>query len=118
MNKEIRLITAVIMLICAFGSLLLFQDSFKSITLGILIGAFSGLMGFNMIVNMSKRIDGDTLDVKNGAMKSYTRRYLLYTVIFALAALEGVHLLALLVGMLCHKSAILVYTFIHRKEDD
>lgn len=118
MANEIRLITAVDMLVTAFVSQLIFPGTFKSVALGIVVGAFVGIMGFNMIYRMAENIDGDTLDVKNRAMKSYTRRYLMYAVIFVLSASVGMNVIALLVGMLAHKASILIYTMKHRKEDD
>lgn len=118
MAMEVRGISAVLMVVLGLLSILLFPNEFKSITMGIVIGTICGLMGFTMICNMAERIDGDTLDVKNRAIRSYTRRYLLYVVIFALSASIGVNLTALLVGMLAHKASILLYTLRHRKEDD
>lgn len=118
MAMEVRGISAVLMVVLGLLSILLFPNEFKSITMGIVIGTICGLMGFTMICNMAERIDGDTLDVKNRAIRSYTRRYLLYVVIFALSASIGVNLIALLVGMLAHKASILLYTLRHRKEDD
>lgn len=118
MAMEVRGISALLMVVLGLLSIILFPNEFKSITMGIVIGTICGLMGFTMICNMAERIDGDTLDVKNRAIRSYTRRYLLYVVIFALSASIGVNLIALLVGMLAHKASILLYTLRHRKEDD
>lgn len=118
MAHEVRLITAILMLILAGGAWVIFPDGFRSISMGIVIGAFTGMMGFNMIVHMADRIDGDSLDVKARAFRSYTRRYLLYAVIFAMSAMVGVNIIALLAGMLAHKASILIYTWKHRKEDD
>lgn len=118
MAMEVRILTAILMVILGFASLLCFPGEYKSITMGIIIGAVCGLMGFNMICNMAERIDGDSLDVKNRATRSYTRRYLLYAIVFALSASVGVNLIALLAGMLAHKLSILLYTLRHRKEDD
>lgn len=118
MAMAVRKLTAYLMLACAFLSLFLFPGEFKTITMGIVIGSFCGLMGFNMIVNMAGNIDGDTQDVKARAMRSYSRRYLLYALVFACSVALGVHILALLVGMLAHKGSILLYTFQHRKEDE
>lgn len=118
MAMEIRVISAVMMVVLGALSMLCFPNEFKSITMGIVIGTMCGLLGFNMICTMAERIDKDTLDVKNRAIRSYTRRYLLYAVIFALSAGIGINLIALLAGMLAHKVSILLYTLRHRKEDD
>lgn len=118
MAHEVRGITMIIMVILALVAWLLFPGEVKSISMGIIIGAITGMMGFTMIVNMAERIDGDTMDVKARAFRSYTRRYLAYALIFALSAIAGVNVIALLAGMLAHKASILIYTWRHRKEDD
>lgn len=115
---EIRKLTALLMVLVAVVSILVFPGQFTSVTMGIVVGAFTGLMGFNMICNMVNRIDGDTMDVKNRAIRSYTRRYLMYAIIFALSASTGMHVIALLSGMLLHKGSLLLYSFLHRKEDE
>ena len=117
MGMEVRLIT---LMLCALGCvvcLLLFPGAFKEGILGIIIGSLTGLMGFTMIQNMVRRIDGEQADIKAHAFRAYTRRYLLYAVIFALSITAGAHAVALLVGMLLHKCSILIYSWRHRKED-
>lgn len=118
MAHEVRWITAQLMLVLAIASILIFPGEFKTISMGIVIGSFTGMMGFTMIVNMAAHVDGDTMDVKAGAFRSYTQRYLIYAVIFAMSASMGVNVIALLAGMLAHKASILIYTWKHRKEDD
>ena len=44
-GNEIRKITLALMLVISGLSLLVFQGSFQSITLGIIIGAMCGLLG-------------------------------------------------------------------------
>lgn len=118
MAREIRLYTAILMLVLAFVSMFLFPGQFKSIPMGIVIGSFTGLLGFNMIYKMSNAIGEESVDVKNRAVRSYTQRYVMYAVIFALSASVGANIVALLVGMLAHKASILLYTLKHRKEDE
>ena len=65
--------------------------------MGILIGSLTGIMGFNMIQNMVGHIDGELADIKSRAFRSYTRRYNMHAVIFALSAIAGAHIVALLV---------------------
>ena len=110
---EIRIIT---LLLCAAGCvicIILFPGAWKQGVMGILIGSLTGIMGFNMIQNMVGRIDGESRE-----FRSYTRRYMLYALIFALSAIAGAHIAALLVGMLLHKCSILIYSWKHRKEDE
>lgn len=118
MAHEVRIITALLMMIFAVLSMVIFPHQFKEITMGIVVGAFSGIMGFNMIIHMADQLDGDSVDVKARAFRSYTRRYLLYALIFVLSASVGMNIIALLTGMLAHKASILIYTWKHRKEDD
>lgn len=117
MNREIRRLTIIIALLAGGVSILVFQGAFQSITIGIFIGALCGIIGYNMIVHLSKTIEyyGNP---KAKGYSSYVKRYAIYTVIFALSIYRGVNIFALFVGMLCHKVAILMYVFLHRKEDD
>lgn len=117
MCQDIRKITLILAVLVSGISTLIFQGYFQTIGVGILIGALMGIIGFNMINTMASRLElyGN---VKAKGYQSYVRRYALYTVVFALAAYKGVHIIALLIGMLCHKAAILIYVFLHRKEVD
>ena len=116
MRKAIASLTLALALIVDGFAVMLFQDQFVEIGVGILVGALTGLIGFSMIIRMSSTIElyGNP---KAKGYSSYVKRYGIYTLIFALAAWRGVNIVALLVGMLLHKGAILIYVFIHRKED-
>lgn len=118
MAMEIRKLSLLLIVLLSILSILIFPHNIKQITMGILVGGLSGIMGFNMICNMVNNIDGDTLDVKSRAIRSYTRRYLIYAIIFALSASAGMNVFALLSGILTNKVSILLYSFIHRKEDE
>lgn len=114
-GNEIRKITLALMLVVSGLSLLVFHGSFQSITLGIIIGAMCGLLGFGMIERMCSNIELYT-NAKGRGQGAYVKRYALYTLVFALSIYKGVHPLALLVGMLCHKVSIVIYAILHRKE--
>lgn len=116
MSKEIKKLTLAIMLVICGLSLLVFQ-SFQHVTLGIVIGAMCGLMGYGMIERMCSNIElyGNA---KGRGQSAYVKRYALYTLIFALSVYKGISIFALLTGMLCHKAAIVLYAFLHRKEVD
>lgn len=116
MGKEIRKITLAIMLVACGLSLPVFQ-SFQSVTLGIVIGAMCGLLGYGMIERMCSHIELYT-NAKGKGYSAYVKRYALYTLIFAFSVYKGINIFALLVGMLCHKAAIVVYALLHRKEVD
>lgn len=117
MMMEVRGITLLMMGIGCILAALLFPAIWKQAVGGVAIGAFTGLMGFNMISNMVSRIDGEMADIKARAFRSYTRRYLLYAIIFGLSAIAGMPIAALLAGMLLHKLSILMYSWKNRKED-
>ena len=115
---EIRVITIVLAGIVSLLCGILFPAYWKSVSLGIIIGALTGIMGFTMITNMVERIDGDLPDIKARATRSYVRRYLTYALIFTLSAIAGANIIALLIGMVLHKGSILLYSIKHRKEDE
>lgn len=116
MGKEIRMWTLAIMLVITGIALVIFHD-IKSVCAGIVIGAMCGLIGYAMINAMSMKVELYQ-DAKAKGYANYVKRYALYTIIFALSVSRGIHPLALLAGMLCHKAAIVVYAWIHRKEVD
>lgn len=116
--REIRKYSYVFMLICILLGIALFLDQAKEVAVGITIGTLCGIMGFQMIIRFSEKIHGDSVNVKGGSYSSYLRRYLLYAVVLGACAYVEIPLLAVLTGFLCHKAAIVYYSFIHRKEDD
>lgn len=118
MNKEIRLYTLIAAVILSLLSFLIFAEQGKAVGIGILIGAFCGLIGFQMIVHSANSLQADTKNPKSKAYRAYLLRYLLYAAVFALAIKEGADTIALLIGILAHKACILIYTYRHRKEDD
>lgn len=118
MYQQIRHYSYVLMVIAVLLSLVFFFEQAKEVAFGIIIGTLCGIMGFNMIVKFSEKIDGDSMNVSRGAYTAYMRRYLLYAVVIALSAYAGLEILAVLVGLLCHKAAIVLVSFINRKEDE
>lgn len=116
MGKEIRRLTLALSLVVSGVSIFIFHGQFREIGIGIIIGALTGIIGFSMIMNLSRRIElyGNA---KAKGSASYIQRYAIYMVVFLLAAYKGVNIIALFIGMLIHKGAILIYVFIHRKED-
>ena len=94
-------ITVVAMIIS-----LLFKD--KTITLGIGLGCMIGLIGFNMILQYGYNVEGNG---KKSGQRNFLSRYGFYAAMFVLSHSMGANILALLVGFLCHKVAIYVYSF-------
>ncbi len=105
MIRQVQLYSFLIMAIALLISLF-FWD--KSISIGIVIGTLTGLIGFNMIVSMAYRIEGE--GGGKSAAFNYLLRYIMYGCVFALGYMAGANILAMLVGFLCHKAALLVYS--------
>lgn len=105
MLRKVRNYSLGLMLISCMISLL-FHD--KYITAGIVVGTMAGLIGFNMIVGMAYRIQGAS--GQRQAVMNYLLRYIFYGCIFGLSMWVGINIFACLVGFVCHKIAILIYT--------
>lgn len=116
MGREIRWYTIMLMFIVCGLSLMLFQGHFSTIGIGIMIGTLCGLIGFNFIQHMVDTIEYYD-NAKAKGTSNYVLRFVIYGLIFALSMSNGVHVMALFAGILCHKAAILLYVFLHRKED-
>ncbi len=112
---EIRKLTLIFMVI-AMSVVHAWKGSFQIYGIGVLIGALTGLLGFQMIINYVNKLSEHTTNIKFGSYRAYIRRYFLYFLILGVSVLKGVDIFALLVGMLCQKGAILWYTYQHRKE--
>lgn len=115
--QEIRKYSFIIMGIAILLSIAFFFQSAKEVMIGIAIGTCTGVMGFQMIIKFSEQINGESYNVSRGSYNSYVRRYMMYTIILMLCAYVEIPVLAVLVGFVCHKSAIVYYSFLHRKED-
>lgn len=118
MNQEIRRYTIVLASLLSLSGLLLFPDEGKAIAVGILIGALCGLIGFQMIIHSANALQANDTDPKGKAYRAYLLRYLMYAAIFILSIQQGANIIALLIGILAHKSCILIYTYRCGKEDD
>ena len=115
MYRGIRQLTWLLMAI-AMAAMSLLAQEYKYVPAGVAIGALSGVLGFQKIIAMSERIDGSVTDLKLPAFSEYAKRYVLYLLVFGISAYAGVDILAMLVGFSCHKAAILLYVWMHRKE--
>ena len=94
-------IAIVVMLISLF-----FWD--KSVTVGIGLGCMIGLIGFNMIVQWGFRVQ-EASSVRS-AFFGYLLRYFFYGCMFVLSYYMGANLLGLLVGFICHKVSVYIYS--------
>lgn len=113
--RKIRIYTLIFMMICVIVSILIFRDDFINISLGIVIGSLTGIIGFHMIISMSEKIDENSVNVNRGSYQAYVKRYAIYAIIFILSASRGIPVLALLAGMLCHKASIVLVTILDTK---
>lgn len=112
MVKKVRQLTLILMLV-EFGLSLLFADA--SISVGVILGAVTALLGFQMIVKASWRYQGERVMVQAGF--DYVKRYLIYTVIFALAVYRGINVFAILGGFLCNKVALIIYSYFYADKE-
>lgn len=106
MMKMVGFISVIITGIAMLGSLL-FHD--KGITLGLGLGCMIGLIGFNMIVQWGFSIQEHSS--ARSTFMNYLLRYIFYGCMFTLSYYFGANIFALLVGFICHKLAIYVYSF-------
>ena len=91
-----------------------FQDI--KVVLGIILGQVIALVGYLIIVRMALSLGTDEKAGKSQGMTGYLVRYLLYACFFGFGAYTGLSVIALLIGFLCHKAAILLYAYQQRKD--
>lgn len=117
MNREIRWISLLLMTIVAIICALIWRDQILNVAGGVIIGAFTGLIGFQMINHMSANIEHAS-NAKFKGYISYMIRYIFYALIFAISIVRGINVFALLAGVVCHKLSIIVYSVRYREEMD
>ena len=105
MMKKVGFISICIMLIVMLLSLF-FKD--KMITFGVGLGCMIGLIGFNMILQWGYSVE---MGKKPRVPKNFLSRYAFYLIMFGLCYYLGANVLALLVGFMCHKLALFIYSF-------
>lgn len=113
---EIRKLTVIILLISSIIAGIIFHDNFKSVTGGILVGGVTSLLGFNMIINMTNKINSD-MNAHRFAYSNYLVRLLLYGCIFTLAVLSDMNIFAILFGYLSNKLAIYFYVYRNKEKE-
>ena len=115
MNKKILIYSLIIGIVVAIGSGLLFNDIY--VFIGILIGLFTGLLGYGMIVQMALSMKPDEkLEKRKGAI-NYIIRYIVYALIFGFFVYLKISVIAMLVGFLCHKLSIFIYAILAERND-
>lgn len=104
MMKKVGFLSICIMIVVMLLSLF-FKD--KMITFGVGLGCMIGLIGFNMILQWGYSVETG----KNPRVyRNFLSRYAFYAIMFGLCYYLGANVLALLVGFMCHKLAVFVYS--------
>lgn len=116
MNKKILNYSLGIVAIVCIVSFILFKD--WKVVLGLLAGLAIALLGYRMIIAMTLSLRPDEESGQKQGSLGYVVRYLFYICTFVLLVVLGIPVLALLVGFLCHKAAILLYVVLNREVDD
>lgn len=116
MNKKILNYSLGIVAIVCIVSFILFKD--WKVVLGLLAGLAIALLGYRMIIAMMLSLRPDEKSGQKQGSLGYVVRYLFYICTFVLLVVLGIPVLALLVGFLCHKAAILLYVVLNREVDD
>ena len=116
MNKKILNYSLGIVPIVCIVSFILFKD--WKVVLGLLAGLAIALLGYRMIIAMTLSLRPDEKSGQKQGSLGYVVRYLFYICTFVLLVVLGIPVLALLVGFLCHKAAILLYVVLNREVDD
>lgn len=92
------------------------RESAKMAAIGIAYGALIGLAGLYSICSMVSGINPDPKNAKKSAAFHYVGRYIFYAVLLFAGAFFGIPPIAMLIGFLCSKLALFVYSCQSRKE--
>ncbi|EOS62112.1 hypothetical protein C815_00124 [Firmicutes bacterium M10-2] len=85
--------------------------------IGICVGVVTGQLGLVMIIRFARTI-GSQAKANRSGLKQYVLRYFMYGIIMVIFAYIGVPVLSVLIGFMCTKGAILMYSQKLRKEAD
>lgn len=116
MNKIICVYTLILSGITSAFCACIFHAMMLQVFIAVWIGCFTGLFGYFMIVRMALNIPTKEADGKKVGTQEYVKRYLIYGLIFVLCQLSNLPILAVLLGLMCNKGAILFYA-LNKKED-
>lgn len=117
MVKRIVLYTVLLGCICSVIGVFFIHDLWHVLG-GLWIGILMSLFGFYMIIQLTERLKNPNIQGKKEGISSYVTRYIFYGLVMALFAYLGFSLIAMLVGVICHKSSILVYACIEKRRED
>lgn len=116
MTRKIRLLSLFIGGTLSILAAIIWHDKIDEVAGGVVIGLMCALIGFQMIQSMSLGIEES--NAKSKAYVGYLLRFIFYACVFTLSMYSGINVFALLVGFMCHKAAIIVYSVRYREEMD
>ena len=116
MNKKIVKYTLIFSLFCSLVCAVIFHSQMIQVFIAVWIGCLTGLVGYRMIVQMALNIPTDEIAGKKIGTQEYMKRYLMYGLVLVICQLMELPILAVLVGLMCNKGAILLYA-LKEKED-
>lgn len=116
MNKKIVKYTLIFSLFCSLVCAVIFHSQMIQVFIAVWIGCLTGLVGYHKIVQMALNIPTDEAAGKKMGTQEYMKRYLMYGLVLVVSQLMELPILAVLVGLMCNKGAILLYA-LKEKED-
>lgn len=116
MNKQIKKYTLAFSLFCSIACAMIFHSQMIQVFIAVWIGCLTGLVGYHKIVQMALNIPADEAAGKKMGTQEYMKRYLMYGLVLVVSQLMELPILAVLVGLMCNKGAILLYA-LKEKED-
>ena len=116
MNKKIKRYTLAFSLFCSIACAMIFHSQMIQVFIAVWIGCLTGLVGYLKIVQMALYIPTDEAAGKKMGTQEYMKRYLMYGLVLVVCQLMELPILAVLVGLMCNKGAILLYA-LKEKED-
>lgn len=116
MNKKIVKYTLIFSLFCSLVCAVIFHSQMIQVFIAVWIGCLTGLVGYRKIVQMALNIPTDEIAGKKTCIQEYMKRYLMYGLVLVICQLMELPILAVFVGLMCNKGAILLYA-LKEKED-
>ena len=116
MNKKIKRYTLAFSLFCSIACAMIFHSQMIQVFIAVWIGCLTGLVGYRKIFQMALNIPTDEIAGKKIGTQEYMKRYLMYGLVLVICQLMELPILAVLVGLMCNKGAILLYA-LKEKED-
>lgn len=122
MNKELKELSkqiTIFTLLLGIGVGIVGGLVFRNwlVSLGIIIGNLTGLLGYYMIVQMAMNLSGDEKTGKKTGLFNYSVRYLVYAAIFyGCVFYLKISVISLLAGILSHKASIYIYSILEKRK--